>query len=378
MNIYIIAHSKDIYIKYLTKLITPHLYDGIHSIYEEGMKINKKDINNIMTTLLQQIDNWDNLILGREVERIKNACNVEILDDLIKVIIVNYCKVLLYPNNTDKLTDFFNNKIQFSNFVHNCYKEISKELIKNPNVICNLNWDKYHKIKHLIEMSIQNSIENMIPLKIVLKSYMNNDKDTINTLTNSKTNVGDNIMKMIQMDLNALNNTEKNKITNTPQINDSTMSHYVLRKVNDKQKESRNYTGGGTDRSERESRKSERESRKSERESRRSERESKRSERKSRSERESNRSERKSRSEREPKRSERKSRSEREPKRSERESKRSERESKRSERKSRSEREPKRSEKESTKRSERKNNSKINMDEISHYYSNKNIKVIEK
>jgi hypothetical protein len=244
INISIVSQAKDIYIKQLVKLVSPCIYQGIYSIYNQSQELCKGN-NDLVISLLDHIKDWSDDILTKEVDRIRKSCHFEMLDELVKVIVINYCKILLYPNDINDLVEYLNTRINFKDFIHGCYREIAREIIKNPSLICEKSdaFVKYKKIQNLIENTIITTVEKLIPLKIVLKTYLKKKYDNEVSSVDSKVSEDKNndIMRMIKMDLDAINSSvisqsEKRKTTvresekHTPSSNKSTMSYYAFRK----------------------------------------------------------------------------------------------------------------------------------------------------
>ena len=74
MNFIIYLERKNIYTNLLTNILSPILYDGILSIYKDGISYsNKGEELKIFQSLLKTILDWEDSIIANEVIRIKQV-----------------------------------------------------------------------------------------------------------------------------------------------------------------------------------------------------------------------------------------------------------------------------------------------------------------
>jgi len=233
---------KNEYTAYLVNILAPIIYDGILSIYNDGINIcNENEELKTFQTLLKTIPSWSNYILSNEVNRIKIVSKCDFIDDLIKGVFKANITILSDNNYIDE--KYYN--IDIDKFIHICYISIAKELYQIPDLL-------YHNNKtidlkrnqretiNLIKEAIRNTIRKLIPIDIILKNYLspipkqkqiliNNDiKQTLqndleenlnNSYENFKTNIetqlkGGNInMKKIDMKAKLVSEEVINKLT---------------------------------------------------------------------------------------------------------------------------------------------------------------------
>ena len=202
---------KNEYTNFLINLLAPILYDGINSIYNDGIKLcNKGDELKIFQSLLKSIPDWTSTILDDEINRIKVISKCEYLEDLIKAVIKSNISLLM--NN--KLIDKSLYDINLNQFIHNCYITIAKEFYQYPDLLYHNN--KSLDIKRnqresilLIKEGIKNSIRKMIPLNIILKDYLH-DNNKIHDNETERNNMN----KLLYNDMNnEMGNNMDNNMT---------------------------------------------------------------------------------------------------------------------------------------------------------------------
>jgi len=223
---------KNEYTNFLINLLAPILYDGINSIYNDGIKLcNKGDELKIFQSLLKSIPEWTSTILDDEINRIKVISKCEYLEDLIKAVIKSNISLLM--NN--KLIDKSLYDINLNQFIHNCYITIAKEFYQYPDLLYHNN--KSLDIKrnqresiHLIKEGIKNSIRKMIPLNIILKNYLH-DNNKIHDNETERNNMNELVQNDINNDIKYnmskggyKNEIHNNSITNSSLSNSSSKS----------------------------------------------------------------------------------------------------------------------------------------------------------
>ena len=84
-----LVETKTEYTYQLINIITPYLYEGFKSIYEEAKKISKKGEElKVFQTCLRRIPSWSADTIKAETKRISTDSNCsDILDDLLKAVI---------------------------------------------------------------------------------------------------------------------------------------------------------------------------------------------------------------------------------------------------------------------------------------------------
>src|SRR5579862_2328684 len=139
-----IVEIKNEYTSFLTNIITPLLYEGIHGLYRKSREVEKQFIEaaenhsnikvlgvlKIFQNFLKGIDDINNIQIEEEVNRIKekSRCS-EWFDDLIKAVIKSNIVLLTYNASgkkcklvAEKIHDSIDTKI----FIHKCYIECAR------------------------------------------------------------------------------------------------------------------------------------------------------------------------------------------------------------------------------------------------------------
>lgn len=225
---------KNEYTNYLVNLLSPIFYDGINSIYKDGIKhTNKGEELKIFQSLLKSIPEWKADILNEEINRIKLISNCDYLENLVKAVIKANLSILSNTNNIKKeLYD-----IKLNDFIHNCYISIAKDIYQYPELF-------YHDFKaidikrnqresiQIIKESIKNSIRKMIPINLILEDYLY-DKKTIHNDIISNNNIKQLINDELKLNLKGGDIIDKNTIEkiNSEKINSPTNDKYSFTEI---------------------------------------------------------------------------------------------------------------------------------------------------
>ena len=140
LNISVLVAARDEYIEQLKCVVTPLVIQGINSIYEDAVKIQKeKKENGIIWTFqqfLKDVVTWNQTILQEESKRIKRKCPY--IMDIVTAIFVSNVKILAsirLNGNSDNI------KVKIPTcelFVHSVYIESAQQVFYDPMLF-------YHK-----------------------------------------------------------------------------------------------------------------------------------------------------------------------------------------------------------------------------------------
>lgn len=174
-----LVETKTEYTIQLINIITPFMYEGFKSIYEEAKKVSKNgDELKIFQTFLRRIPTWTEEVIKAETKRILTDSNCsDILEDLLKAVIKSNIMILTNtsPDRNNKLK--INFVVEFDKFIHNAYIESAKNIFQNPFLF-------FHKClplelkrnereaTELIKTSITDAIRKMLPINMILKEYL--------------------------------------------------------------------------------------------------------------------------------------------------------------------------------------------------------------
>jgi hypothetical protein len=190
--LYLVETKKE-YTTHLIQLLTPMIYDGILSVYEDAKKSsNEIETLKIFQMLLRKIPSWSDYIIEQETNRIlKISTKGDIFEDLIKAVIKSNIMLLTNtsPENKDKLK--IKHDITTNKFIHNAYIEVARNIFQNPYLFYH-NYTSYQLKKNqrdaneIIKNSIIESIRKLLPINIILQNYLgttfDNQTDNFNEL----------------------------------------------------------------------------------------------------------------------------------------------------------------------------------------------------
>jgi hypothetical protein len=212
-GINILVEAKNEYTSQLKKILTPRIYEGFKSIYDDIINISNKELqeNNIQTSsviktfqkTLKEIPLWNQDMIKKEYNRIITVSNCDFFDNLIEAVFITNTKILTSVQINDVNSLNLNINIpQSSHYVHKCYMESAKEFYKNPYVFDyskNISpKDKHNNLREalsMIDIGINNAISGLLPIRDILiqgltkvtnKSIKNNDNESEISISSNK------------------------------------------------------------------------------------------------------------------------------------------------------------------------------------------------
>ena len=136
-SINILVEAKKEYTNQLQKILTPRLYEGFKSMYEDIIDILSKELEDKKTQgtsiiktfqkTLKEISQWNQDIIKNEYDRIEKISNCDYIENLIEAVFITNTKILTSVQIND--TKSINIKInipQPCHFMHKCYMECAK------------------------------------------------------------------------------------------------------------------------------------------------------------------------------------------------------------------------------------------------------------
>ena len=176
-----LVDTKIEYTTQIVNILSPFVYEGLASIYDDTKKIAKSGEElKIFQGLLRKIPIWNKNVIDKETQRILKQSNCDWLEDLVKATIK--ANIILLTNTSPTYSfKFLDEKtyqnIDLNDFIHKCYIESARELYNNPYLF-------YHKYPHvdlkrnqrdtiyLIKNSIKEAVRKMLPVQHILKEYL--------------------------------------------------------------------------------------------------------------------------------------------------------------------------------------------------------------
>ena len=177
-----LVETKLEYTLQLINILSPFIYDGIQSLYDEASKIAKEnDELKIFQSFLKQVPFWKYIIIEPEIKIILKESNCsDLLPQLLNAVIKSNIMILTNTPPEKKHTLKIPKKIDFKNFIHTSYIESAKIFYHNPYLF----YDKYplYDIKknqrdalETIKTAISESIRKLLPLQYILNEYLQSD-----------------------------------------------------------------------------------------------------------------------------------------------------------------------------------------------------------
>ena len=191
MNVALFLEIKNEYTEHLVDTLTPYIYEGLTSIYKEAVVLAKKtDCEDktlvIFQKLLQAINNWNQIRITDETNRIKQLSNTaDYLDDLIRAVIKSNIILLAYSNSISNIIgQSFYNTLTTTTFIHRCYTECGKDSHNNPYLFFHdVDPMDYKRNQIIIQQKIQSgitrAIRKILPISMILKEYLVNSINII-------------------------------------------------------------------------------------------------------------------------------------------------------------------------------------------------------
>ena len=208
MNIHFThTDTANAYIEYLTSILTPHIYDGIKSIYDDCKIITKGNGNNIVIfqNALKAISKWEEQTKHDEYNRLSTQLQTNKLQKITKAIIKSKIRVLLGGKSlNDNLKTLLDENDLPVKFIHEIYLEIARKLYMTPHLMsCDVNSFERQKniniILSMIETSIHKAIYKLIPIDDIAEEYLINDETNENEIFDTTIrNTIDNLSQIIR------------------------------------------------------------------------------------------------------------------------------------------------------------------------------------
>lgn len=178
----ILTQSKNEYSSLLTTKLTPHIIEGIYSIFNEAKSLcdeNNEELKYLMTfqQFLSRISRWNSDIINTETERIKQKSNCPYLEDLLTCVHISQAKILTSVRVGIKQKKLTTKVPSLEMFIHKVYIESARNIYKNVYLfeldINSLQKQKYRReIELLVQYSILNVIRNTLPVEEIIRAYL--------------------------------------------------------------------------------------------------------------------------------------------------------------------------------------------------------------
>ncbi len=179
----VLADAKQEYTNQLTDFLKEPIYNGIRSIYNLARKkSSNKKLNTLKTfqLLLSKTPKWSDELIDSEVEKIKQTCKCDYLEDLITAVFVTHTKILTSIKVKNKIENIDLNIPKISYFIHKIYVQCARSFWKQPWLF-HTGYNSLDLQRNIIEAekviveAIKETIRILLPVKEVLKQYLGNN-----------------------------------------------------------------------------------------------------------------------------------------------------------------------------------------------------------
>jgi hypothetical protein len=181
-NVSSLHESKNEWGSRLLTILTPHIVDGLRSIFEEAVKLCKD--NNEMDKYLMTFQNfitripkWNPSIIEIERKRIveKSGCNY--LEDLVTCVHIIQLKLLTAIRVGQKQRKLDVSIPKLDDFIHKIYVNVARKVYKNVYLfeinIPPLQVQKhFRELEIIVQECILNTVRDSIPVESILQAYM--------------------------------------------------------------------------------------------------------------------------------------------------------------------------------------------------------------
>ena len=229
-----LVETKNEYTIQLINILSPHIYEGFESIYNESKKIIKKGEEKKVLKAFQQfikrIPSWNTNLIENETTRIKTASRCDFLQNLLKAVIKANIILLSNSNSNTYSKSVIEKKfldIPLHKFIHRCYVECARQFYNSPYLF-------YHDIRpierkrnqrdcyDIIKTGIKEAIRKILPVQHILDKYLGDNLMFGSAEIDKPISAAEseNLKQLISQDLNSgISNNESNIIKSNEESN---------------------------------------------------------------------------------------------------------------------------------------------------------------
>ena len=181
-NVSSLHESKNEWGARLLTIITPHMVEGLHSIFDEAFKLCKdnNELDKYLMTFqnfITRIPKWNASIIENERKRIVEKSGCGYLEDLITCVHIIQLKLLTAMRAGSKQKKINISIPKIDEFIHKAYINVARKVYKNVYLfemdIPALQKQKnYRELELIVQESILNTVRESIPVETILQAYM--------------------------------------------------------------------------------------------------------------------------------------------------------------------------------------------------------------
>ena len=167
----------------LTRILVPHVSDGLWSIYDNALKAcerNSQPEKTLQTfqNLLTRVPQWNTETLDKEVDRIIKASKCDYLDDLLLGVFVSYIRAfasLQQSEATHVNLEF--ERPTTTKFIHSYYIAVARKawqqayLFKTMGVSAEQQARNRRDIETMMESTVSEVVDSFIPWREISRAY---------------------------------------------------------------------------------------------------------------------------------------------------------------------------------------------------------------
>jgi len=181
-NVSSLHESKNEWGSRLLTILTPHIVDGLKSIFDEAIKLCKD--NNEMDKYLMTFQNfitripkWNPVIIESERRRIVERSGCNYLEDLVTCVHIIQLKLLTAIRAGQKQRKIDISIPKLDDFIHKVYINVARKIYKNVYLfeigIPPLQVQKhFRETEIIVQECILNTVRESIPVESILQAYM--------------------------------------------------------------------------------------------------------------------------------------------------------------------------------------------------------------
>uniref|UniRef100_A0A6C0KV75 Uncharacterized protein n=1 Tax=viral metagenome TaxID=1070528 RepID=A0A6C0KV75_9ZZZZ len=181
-NVSSLHESKNEWGSRLLTILTPHIIEGLRSIFDEAFKLCKEndELDKYLMTFqnfITRIPKWNPNIIETEKKRIIEKSNCGHLEDLITCVHIIQLKILTAMRAGQKQKKIDVNIPKLDDFIHKVYINVARKVYKNVYLfeigIPPLQIQKNNReLEIIVQECILTSVRESIPIETILRAYM--------------------------------------------------------------------------------------------------------------------------------------------------------------------------------------------------------------
>lgn len=181
-NVSSLHESKNEWGSRLLTILTPHIVDGLKSIFDEALKLcrdNNEMDKYLMTfqNFITRIPKWNPTIIETERKRIVEKSGCSYLEDLVTCVHIIQLKLLTAIRVGQKQRKIDVSIPKIDDFIHKVYINVARKVYKNVYLfevnIPPLQIQKhFRELEIIVQECILNTVRDSIPVESILQAYM--------------------------------------------------------------------------------------------------------------------------------------------------------------------------------------------------------------